>query len=571
MSLAPQPSYPIPEDTQRIARAAFPKSNLYIRMRDELGEIYQDASFAELFPGRGQKAESPGRLAWVTVMQYSEGLSDRQAAEAVRARIDWKYVLGLELDDPGFDYSVLSEFRERLVAGQKEQMLLDELLGRLKELKLLKARGQQRTDSTHILGAVRQLNRVEIVGEAMRHALNELSEFAPEWVKEIAKPEWFTRYGRRFEQMRLPKEQTERDALLVTIGEDGAYLLETVRTAVENSTQSSTIVQLQELPGVEFLRRMWVQQYWTEVKEDGGAHLHLRGDDNQPPGALRLHSPYDDNVRYSAKREKGWVGYKIQLSETSAVDEVHLITQLTTTLATESDMAALEKVHRSLKQKDLLPDEHLLDAGYVDAESLVFSKRDFGVTICSPVREKVSWQAKAGKGFDLANFQIDWEKQVVTCPKGQTSAQWCERHSEKRKPAIQVRFSPSVCRTCAYHTQCTLAKSGVHTITFLPQEQHVALQQVRKEQSTQPFWKKYAQRSGVEGTFSQAVRDYELRCARYIGLAKTNLQMTATATAINLHRLFDWWLHRPRAQTRTSAFAKLAPSPALLAPACGAA
>jgi transposase len=129
-------------------------------------------------------------------MQYSEGLSDRQAAEAVRARIDWKYVLGLELDDLGFDYSVLSEFRERLVAGQKEQMLLDKLLTRLKELELLMARGLQRTDSTRILGAVRQPNRIEIVGETMRQALNELSEFAPEWVKGIAKAEWFARYGR---------------------------------------------------------------------------------------------------------------------------------------------------------------------------------------------------------------------------------------------------------------------------------------------------------------------------------------------------------------------------------------
>ena len=564
MSLKPQTSYPIPEDTQRVVRAAFPKGNLYMRMRDELGEIYQDATFAELFPGRGQRAESPGRLAWVTVMQYSEGLSDRQAAEAVRARIDWKYVLGLELDDPGFDYSVLSEFRERLVSGQQEQVLLDELLMRLKQLKLLKARGQQRTDSTHILAAVRQLNRIEIVGETMRQALNELSEFAPEWVKGIAKPEWFARYGRRYEQMRLPKERAEREALLETIGEDGAFLLEAVRTAAEAE-------QLWELPAVEFLRRMWVQQYWTEVKEDGGQYLHLRLDDNQPPGSLRLHSPYDEEVRYSAKREKGWVGYKTQISETSGADQIHLITQVTTTLATETDMQALEKVHRTLEQKDLRPDEHLLDAGYVDAELLVSSKQDFGVTICSPVREKVSWQAKAAEGFDLASFQIDWEKQVVTCPRGQTSTQWCERHSENRKPAIQVRFSPSVCRACAYHVQCTQAKSGARTITFLPQEQHAALQQVRKEQGTQAFWNKYTQRSGIEGTISQAVRGYELRYARYIGLAKTNLQMLATAAAINLHRLFDWWQHRPRAKTRTSAFAKLAPSPSLLAPAWGAA
>lgn len=562
MSLQPQNTYPIPADTQRIAQAAFPKGNLYMRMRDELGEIYQDASYAELFPGRGQKAESPGRLAWVTVMQYSEGMSDRQAAEAVRARIDWKYVLGLELDDPGFNYSVLSEFRERLVAGQKEQLLLDELLSRLKELKLLKAGGQQRSDSTHILGAVRQLNRVEIVGETMRQGLNELSEFAPEWVKGIAKPEWFARYGRRFEQMRLPKEPGEREALLETIGEEGAFLLEEVRTAAEAE-------QLRELPGVEFLRQMWVQQYWREVKEDGTVHLHVRGDDNQPPGAQRLHSPYDPEMRYSAKRERGWVGYKTQLTETSGEEDVHLITQVSTTLATESDMHALDKIHRTLEQKGLLPAEHLVDAGYVDAESLVSSRRDFDVSLCSPVREKVSWQAKAGQGFDLASFQIDWEKQIAICPHGQTSAEWRSRQQGDRKPVIQVRFPLAVCRACSVRSQCTKATTGGRAIAFLPREQHEALQRVRQEQNSQAFWEKYAQRCGIEGTISQAVRGYELRFARYIGLAKTNLQMTATAAAINLHRLFDWWQHRPRAQTRISAFAKLAPSPSLLAPAWG--
>lgn len=569
MSLDPQNNYPIPEDTQRVARAAFPKGNLYMRMRDELGAVYQDATFAELFPGRGQRAESPGRLAWVTVMQYSEGLSDRQAAEAVRARIDWKYVLGLELEDPGFDYSVLSEFRGRLVSGQKEEALLDELLSRLKELKLLKERGQQRTDSTHILGAVRQLNRIEIVGESLRQALNALSELVPEWVKEIARPEWFARYGRRFEQMRLPKEQKERDALLLSIGEDGVYLLEAVRLAGDSPAWSVQAEQMRQLPAVEFLRRMWIQQYWREVQEDGTAHLHVRGDDNQPPGVLRLHSPYDPEVRYSAKRGQGWVGYKTQLSETSGKNEVHLITQVSTTPATESDMLALAKIHHMLEQKQLLPGEHLVDAGYVDAESLIASQRDFGVTLCSPVREKVSWQAKAGQGFDLASFQIDWEKQVVICPQGQTSAEWRHRQQGDRKPVIQVRFPVSVCRACTVRSQCTRATCAGRAIAFLPREQHEALQQVRQAQNSLAFWKKYAQRCGIEATVSQAVRGYELRIARYIGLAKTNLQMTATAAAINLHRLFDWWQHRTPAPTRTSAFAKLAPSPSLLGPLWG--
>ena len=139
MSIQADKQHLIPEETKRVAQAAFPKGNLYMRMRDELGDVYADAQFIDLFAGRGQPAESPGRLAWVTVMQFSEGLSDRQAAEAVRARIDWKYVLGLELTDEGFDYSILSEFRGRLVAGQKEQILLDQLVQVLQERGLLKA------------------------------------------------------------------------------------------------------------------------------------------------------------------------------------------------------------------------------------------------------------------------------------------------------------------------------------------------------------------------------------------------------------------------------------------------
>lgn len=157
------------------------------------------------------------------------------------------------------------------------------------------------------------------------------------------------------------------------------------------------------------------------------------------------------------------------------------------TLATESDIVALKTVHRTLQQKDLLPDEHLLDAGYVDVESLVTSKRDFGVAICSPVREKVSWQSKAAEGFDLASFQIDWEKHEVTCPKGQTSAQWCGRLSENRKPAIQVRFSPHVCRGCPYHTKCTQAKSGACTITFYLMNNILYCNKSKKSKPPGPF------------------------------------------------------------------------------------
>ena len=264
-------------------------------------------------------------------------------------------------------------------------------------------------------------------------------------------------------------------------------LFEAVRTAPQAE-------QLRQLAGVEFLRRMWVQQYWIEVDDEGRRQVHLRADDNQPPGAQRLHTPYDEEARYSAKREMEWVGYKTHLTETSEPDEVHLITQVTTTLATQADMEALDTVHATLAQHDLLPDEHLLDAGYVDAEALVSARQDFGVEICSPVRTKVSWQAKAAEGFDLAQFTIDWDQQQVTCPGGQTSDQWCERSSPHRKAAIQVRFSPTVCRSCPSQAKCTQAQTGARTITFLPQAEYTALQHARQAQDTPEF--KVSMRSG---------------------------------------------------------------------------
>src|SRR5579859_4947850 len=191
MSMYPQEIGPIPAETLRVARAAYPKGSLAMRLRDELGGIYHDEHFVGLFPTRGQPAEAPWRLAIVLVLQYVEGLTDRQAAEAVRGRIDWKYALGLELSDPGFDASVLAEFRERLVAGQAETVLLDVLLERCKQRGWLKAGGQQRTDSTHVLARVRSLSNLECVGETLRATLDDLAALAPEWLVKQISSDWF--------------------------------------------------------------------------------------------------------------------------------------------------------------------------------------------------------------------------------------------------------------------------------------------------------------------------------------------------------------------------------------------
>jgi transposase len=182
MSLKPQEYLGVPDETRRVAMAAFPKGCACLRIGEVLGCVYQDKQFEALFPRRGQPAEAPARLALATVLQFTEGFSDRQAADAVRARIDWKYALGLELTDAGFDHTVLSEFRTRLVEGKLELVLFDVLLDRVQKLGLLKQRGKQRTDSTHVLAVVRTMNRLERVGETVRAALNSLAVLAPAWV-----------------------------------------------------------------------------------------------------------------------------------------------------------------------------------------------------------------------------------------------------------------------------------------------------------------------------------------------------------------------------------------------------
>src|SRR5262249_45596793 len=200
--------------------------------------------------------EAPWRLALVTLMQYAEGLSDRQAADAVRSRIDWKYGLNFELDDPGFDFRVLCEFCTRLLAGNAEQLLLDALLKVCRERKLLKGRGRQRTDSTHVVAAIRALNRLQCADETLRHALNTLAVVGPAWLRVPRKMEWVDRYGPRAQDYRLPAGKDERLAHALTIGADGHALLEAIDAA-------EAPPWLREVPAVQTLRRVWVQQYYV--------------------------------------------------------------------------------------------------------------------------------------------------------------------------------------------------------------------------------------------------------------------------------------------------------------------
>jgi transposase len=507
-----------------------------------------DACFAPLFARRGRPAEAPWRLALVTVMQLAEGLSDRQAAEAVRARIDWKYALGLELTDPGFDFSVLSEFRTRLIAGSAEQLLLERLLTVCREHGWLQARGRQRTDSTHVLGALRVLNRLERVAETLRAALNALAVEAPDWLRSIALPEWHERYDRRIEDYRLPRGREARLAYAATVGADGARLLEAL-------TAPNVPGMLAQFPAVDVLRRVWRAEF-TVVE----GQPQLRDPKALPAAADQIETPYEPEARYATKRERHWVGYKVHLTETCDDEFPHLLTHVATTVAPASDIHQLATIHQALAQSELLPAQHLVDAGYVRARNVVEAREQHQVDVVGPIPADHQWQAKAKTGFDVSQFKVDWEAQVVTCPRGRPSVRWTETHTARGQTMTRVEFAAADCTACPVRPQCTRARTSARSLLLQPRAEHELIQAARQRQQTVEYATLYAQRAGVEGTLSQGVRAFALRQARYRGLAKVHLQQVATAAAMNVDRLVNWLEESPRAQTRRSRFAALEPA-----------
>jgi transposase len=547
MSMQPSGSGEFPAETVRVARAAFPKGSLAIRVRDELGSLFADEEFADLFPARGKPAWSPGRLALVLVLQFVEGLTDRQAAEAVRARIDWKYALGLELGDPGFDFSVLSEFRDRLTSADAGRRVLDGILAAASGRGLLTTAGRARTDSTHVVSAARELCWLEMVAESLRAALNALAQAAPQWLVQVAEPDWFKNYATRAEDSRFPKSRAKRDEVGTRIGRDGMRLLDAVFSpgAPEG---------LRSLEQVQFLRQVWVQSFHLVEGE-----VRRRDPKDRPPGAMRLVTPYDTEARGSVKRDTFWDGYKVHLTETCEPGTLNLITNVATTVATVPDISMTDAVHAQLARADRLPGEHLVDAGYVDAHLLVSTRREYGVTLTGPVAGVVGHQAAANKGFTADDFTVDWEREQVTCPGGKTTTRWNPDRSQEGTPVIRVRFNGGQCRPCPVREQCTTSSLG-RRLTLRPREEHDALRQARAEQDTDTWKDRYKTRAGVEGTIAQGVQRCGLRRSRYRGLAKTSLQHQLTGAAINLARIDAHLTGTPRARTRISHFAALDPA-----------
>jgi transposase len=567
---------PLPEPDPVVAAAVRKKyagkkkAPLAVEMRDRLGEWMTDGLFAEAFGARGRPGLPPAMLAVVTVLQFAYDMDDRDAAEAVETRLDWQYALGLPLDCPGFDHSVLSEFRARVAGHGLEQAALDALLARLAGDGLVKARGKQRTDSTHVTAAVRALHTTELAGESVRAALEALAAACPDWLAaRLCTADWTRRYGARVGSWRPPSGKA-RDELAITYARDGYAL-------VSACYEDSAPAWARQVPAVQVLRTVLVQNFHLDIGEDGREAIRRREagrESGLPPGHARIASPYDADASWGAKRDLLWLGYKLHISETcqDAPDcgcgpgprtpacrhdtLPNLVTHVATTSAAVADADMTIPVTAALAAKGLPPARHYLDSGYASAAAVLEAARQFGVTLVTPLPADTSRQARQAGGYDRSAFTIDYDARTATCPQGHASRYWNNASTRGRR-VVLVQFDAADCRPCPARAQCTTALRGGRGLTLLPREQHELQAAARAAQPGKDWQDDYKRRAGIEATISQAVTVTGCRRARYRSLAKTRLEHAYSAVALNLWRLHAYWNDTPIDRTRTTHLARL--------------
>jgi transposase len=545
MSIRPRLGVEVPELTAQVARAGNPAGTTAMWVRDRLEGLWDDEDFAGWYPRDGRPGISPAQLALVSVLQFLLNLPDRDAAEAVRCRIDFKYALGLDLDDPGFHHSVLGDFRDRLLEEGRADRLPGLALARLQEAGLVRERTTQRTDSTHVLAAVRDLTRLELVTEAVRAALEELTRTAGHALEGLVDDDWGRRYGR---PARLGKNPSRPKTRMNDAGADARRLLEHLAASHPDLLRG---------PPVQALRQVLVQNYYW----DASGRLRWRDDDGDaglPPSAARIVSPYDTAARYSRRGQvTRRAGYLAHVTETCADDGPNVITDVATMPATSDDTAALKGIHDRLARRGLLPAGHLVDGGYTSLVHMERAGRVHQVTLTGPLPGNPTRQHRAKEGYARDDFRIDYDRREVTCPQGQASKGWHGPYpasSPDAAPLIVARFTKAQCQPCPARAACTTSGDGKRTVGFPPRELYEL--QVRNRAGQQdPAWhKRYAVRSGIEGTVCEFAHGHGMRHCRYRGQPKAHLQHVLTAIAVNIERLSQLTPGEKPAQRPPTAF-----------------
>lgn len=517
MSLKIQPPWPMPPDTAEVGKTILREDSTYRLIGEQIFMKFREEDFADLYSTEGRPAISPVILAFVSVFQFMEKLPDRQAAQAMRMRIDWKYALHLSLDYAGFDFSVLSEFRDRLLKHNAEGRVFDTLVNEFREMGLIKERGKQRSDSIAMLTKVRKLSRLEMVIETLRLAVGAILRIDRKWGEEIIPPSWEERYGERFVMQRYNEQEWKQYE--EQIGPDGQWLL--ARLEGEH-----TPAEIRDLPEVQTLNTAWAQQF--QENEGEITYQELKRYD----GHTQIQTPHDPEARYGKKRHQEWVGAKVQLTETDDEGMPHLITDIVVTSSARTDYEELADIQQRLAERDCLPANHYVDSGYMSGSNLANSQEQ-EIDLIGPLAPVITPQDRIPDGITWEQFEIDLQNGLATCPGGH-----CVEQKWQDERVTRFQFPKKVCLACSLRPRCCTGKGG-RTLGVSPFYEQLRV--ARKRQKTDEFKQDYHKhRSGVEGSLSALIRGNGLRVGRYTGQRKRHLQAVFTGCAANLQRAARW-------------------------------
>ena len=505
----------IPEETRRLVEPLLAADSVYRLVGKEIDQVISDEDFLDMYATEGRPAVNPVVLAMVSVFQFLEKLPDRAAAEAVVMRLDWKYALRQELTWTGFHYSDLCNFRKRLLEHGREWVVFERLVAYLRERGYIKGRGKQRTDATQVIGLVARLSRLELVWETIRVTVRSLIDADASWVSKHLPVSFVDNHSQRRWDYRLSKAKIRQR--MGEAGQEGYWLLDQVEG--HGSDELKTLAEVKQL------RRVLAEQF-------------TRGKDGEttprPPGEAKgdvITTPHDPEARYGYKGGQGWVGYKLQVTETADEDS-RFITDVDIVPAMRQDNQSLAAIQDRLVERGVPPGKQYVDQAYMSGKHIADSLTK-GIDLRGFVREG---NASKPEGFRLRDFEIDIERRRAICPAGKKQAKWARaKPGVKSLIAYHVRFGKQ-CQSCAYFGPdlCTDKPGGRHLGV---NAYHDLIQARRREAGTKAFKQEMKIRAGIEGTISEMVRGHGLRRSRYRGQRKNQLQVLFVAAATNLKRL----------------------------------
>jgi transposase len=505
----------IPQEISRWGKKHLKDNSLYRIVGDQLLSLISEdefiSEFASMYSNTGRPSVNPIILSLVTIFQFLEEIPDRVAAQYVVSRLDWKYALHVPMDDPGFHYSDLCNFRKRLAKHGKESLLFDQLLKQIESLGFLKKRQRQRTDSTHVLAVVGELSRLENLSESLRVSLRAIQRSDSAFYKTRIPALYREHWG--VAQSDYQMTHSQRREALERVGQDIYWLLSFLETNKKSFLR---------LPELEVLQTLFYQHFTVQNSQE--ACLKDKAD----TGKDKIQSPHEPEARYSEKRGKSWVGYKTHITETAnEKGEVNFITNITTTNSCEQDNETLSGIQEELEAGNLKPEQQFTDKGYVTGANLSESdKKDI------QLMGEASQLSNKGL-FTADDFIVDYQTMTSTCPARCISISWKKRESGKHKGDIQIRFGDQ-CNHCSLKEKCTSSKRGRRLRLSL---HYPMLKKRRQESKTDAFKELMKRRSPVEGTISEMARAHGLRTSRYRGILKTHFHGLMIGTAVNLKRL----------------------------------